>query len=163
MTSAGSELRSVANKRSGALAKEEPVPMPGGIVSFFGKAARGGDWLVPAHFRVVAVVGVVRLDLRRARFSSPTTTIEAAVLAGRLEIGLPGGYRVEYAGSTFGGSFEYHPRSPNVDSVVNDRDVQLPIIRVIGTHVAGAIDVYEDPSWDSIARRLRRAAAAFRD
>ena len=65
--------------------------MPGGVVSFFGSAVRGGDWLVPAHFRVVAVVGKVRLDLRRARFTSPTTTIEAAVFAGHLEIGLPAG------------------------------------------------------------------------
>ena len=137
--------------------------MPGGILSFLGKAGRGGDWVVPAHFRAVAVVGVVRLDLRRARFTSPTTTIEAAVFAGHLEVGLPAGFRVEYAGNAFGGKFEYHPRSPKDVSVGADRSVSLPVIRIIGTHVMGAIDVYENPCWDSVAQRLRRAAAAFRD
>ena len=137
--------------------------MPGGVVSFFGSAARGGDWLVPAHFRVVAFVGKVRLDLRRARLTSPTTTIEAAVFAGHLEIGLPGGFRVEYAGSTFGGNFEYHRQSPSSAAADTSREVMVPVIRIIGTHVGGAIDVYENPSWDSVTQRFRRAAAAFRE
>lgn len=139
------------------------MPMPGGILSFFGSTTRGGDWQVPAHFRAVAVVGVVRLDLRRARFTSPTTTIEAAVFAGHLEIGLPAGFRVEYAGTVFGGNFEYHSRSLRDVTVTGDRTVSMPVIRIIGTHVMGAIDVYENPCWDSVAQRLRRAAAAFRD
>jgi hypothetical protein len=137
--------------------------MPGGVVAFLGSSARGGDWLVPAHFRVVAVVGKVRLDLRRARFTSPTTTIEAAVFAGHLEIGLPDGFRVEYSGNTFGGNFEYNPRSPSTTAAGSRHDVAWPAIRIIGTHVAGAIDVYENPPWDSMTQRLRRAAAAFRE
>ncbi len=137
--------------------------MPGGVVSFFGSSARGGDWLVPAHFRVVAVVGKVRLDLRRARFTSRTTTIEAAVFAGHLEIGLPGGFRVEYAASAFGGNFEFHRRSPGSAAGDSSRDVELPAIRIIGTHVGGAIEVFENPSWDSVTQRFRRAAAAFRE
>lgn len=163
MTSAASNLPPVARKSSDAVAANEPVPMPGGVVAFLGSAARGGDWPVPAHFRVLAVVGKVRLDLRRARFTSPTTTIEAAVFAGHLEIGLPDGFRVEYAGNTFGGNFEYHPRSPSTTAADIGHQVSRPVIRIIGTHVAGAVDVYENPPWDSMTQRLRRAAAAFRE
>ena len=116
------------------------VPMPGGVVSFLGSTTRGGDWRVPAHFRVVAVVGKVRLDFRRARFTSPITTIEAAVFAGHLEIGLPRGFRVDYAGNSFGGKLEYHPESNgSLDAAAGDGSA--PIVRVVGAHVAGAIDI----------------------
>lgn len=136
--------------------------MPGGIVSFLGTAARGGDWVVPAHFRVLVVVGRVRLDLRRARFSSSVTTLEAAVFAGHLQIGLPEGFRVEYAGDSFGGRFEYHAASGAAQLLGGAMGASTPLIRVIGTHLAGAIDVYENPAWDSLRDRFRRAAAVMR-
>jgi hypothetical protein len=162
MTSA-SPLLSEADRqaRPPETAGAGPVPMPGGVVSFFGSTTRGGDWQVPAHFRVVAIVGKVRLDLRRARFTSPITTIEAAVFAGHLEIGLPRGFRADYAGNSFGGKLEYHPESNgSLDPAAGDGSA--PVVRVVGAHVAGAIDIYENPSWDSVLHRLRRAAEAFR-
>lgn len=158
MASASSLLSDVDRQTMPAGA--EMVPMPGGVVSFFGSTTRGGDWQVPAHFRVVAVVGTVRLDFRHARFTSSTTTIEAAVFAGHLEIGLPSGFRVDYAGNSFGGKLEYHPQSTGSFDMAADRSA--PVVQVVGTHVAGAIDIYENPAWDSVLHRFRRAAEAFR-
>lgn len=136
--------------------------MPGGVVSFLGTAVRGGEWVVPAHFRAVVVIGVARLDLRRAHFSSPITTVEAAVFAGHLQIGLPNGFRIEYGGDCFGGRFEYHTADGRGPACTDDQGRPAPVIRVIGTHVAGAIDVYENPPWDSVGDRFRRAAAFMR-
>jgi hypothetical protein len=161
MTSASAPQTPAA--RHGADRAADPVPMPGGVVSFLGRASRGGDWLVPAHFRVVAVLGVVRLDLRHAQFASSTTTIEAAVFAGHLEIGLPSGFRVDYAGDAFGGKFEYHTAVSPRPVAAAHGEVAAPVIRIIGKHVGGAIDIYENPQWDSMLHALRRAARAFRD
>ena len=119
-----------------------------------GKDVRGGAWLVPSLFRIVAVRGTVQLDLRRARLQARTTIVIIDALwsavtllvpdsitvvdqskalfgstCGQQEAGLQAP-RVVLRGRRLGGSLHIARRQPFVWNVLNG----VPIAPHIRSH-----------------------------
>jgi hypothetical protein len=68
------------------------------VTGIFGSDGRSGRWVVPAKLPVTAICGTVTLDLRDAMLAAGRVTILAALLAGQLELLVPGGVAVEVTG-----------------------------------------------------------------
>ncbi len=68
------------------------------VTGIFGSDRRDGRWVVPARLVVTAICGTVTLDLREALLPSGRVTILATMLAGQLELLVPGGVAVEATG-----------------------------------------------------------------
>jgi hypothetical protein len=108
-----------------------------GVVSFLSSNEREGRWQVPRHFRALAVLGNVELDLREAEIGYGLSVIEAVAVLGNVEIKVSPEISVECDGDSLMGSFtlKYEGRaSPSMAS----RD---KIVRVTGSAYAGAVTV----------------------
>jgi hypothetical protein len=80
-------------------------PQSGGVVSFLSTNERNGRWDLPRHFRVLAVLGNVELDLREAEIGLGVSVIEAVAVMGNIEITVPPDVAVESEGDSLMGSF----------------------------------------------------------
>lgn len=119
---------------------ELPVVQPRGVVSIASRADRGGDWELPARFRVFSVAGDVRLDLCQARFHPGTSEIHVVAIVGQVRITVPHGVRVELVGGGFGDF-----RVKRVSNATARPDA--PCVRVTGSTFLGSVIVrVVDPS-----------------
>ena len=120
-----------------------------GVVSFLSSNEREGRWQVPRHFRALAVLGNVELDLREAEIGYGLSVIEAVAVLGNVEIKVSPEISVECDGDSLMGSFtlKYEGRaSPSTAS----RD---KIVRVTGSAYAGAVTVIvKGPDEDFLTR-----------
>ena len=82
-----------------------PETSRGGVVSFLGSTEREGRWELPRHFRALAVLGNVELDLREAEIGVGVSVIEAVAVMGNIEITVPPDVAVESDGDSLLGSF----------------------------------------------------------
>jgi hypothetical protein len=126
----------------------QPAPVPeggtvshsrshAGVVSFLSSHEREGRWEVPRHFRALAVMGNIELDLRGAEVGYGVSVIEAVAVMGNIEVVVPPEISVECDGDALVGTFtlKYKGKtSPEMAS--RDR-----VIRVIGTAYLGAVSV----------------------
>lgn len=64
-----------------------------------GTTRRSGRWRVPAESWWTSVMGGCRLDLTRAIFEAPVTTINIVAALGVVEVRVPRGYEVELQGT----------------------------------------------------------------
>jgi hypothetical protein len=85
------------------LVKGQPA---GRARAIFSSIERGGQWAVPGHLEVVAVLGSVKLDLREAVFEHPHITITAYTFWGGVEVIVPDGVEVFVDGTGIVGAFE---------------------------------------------------------
>jgi hypothetical protein len=108
-----------------------PVPavQPRGVISCISRAERKGDWALPAHLWVCAVIGEVRLDLRYARFLPGVSEIEIFTVLGEVKITLPHGVRVDCE--------QFKIR--RVSSAVPRSDA--PCIRIVGGCYGGNVKI----------------------
>ncbi|WP_262851252.1 DUF1707 SHOCT-like domain-containing protein [Mumia quercus] len=95
---------------------------------------RRGDWLVPQHLTVTAVMGGAHLDTRRARFSGPEVTITVNAVMGGAEIVVAPTTRVVMEGIGIMGGFS----GPRDDSEVRP---DAPTLRVKGVAFWGGVTV----------------------
>lgn len=95
---------------------------------------RRGDWLVPQHLTVTAVMGGAHLDTRRARFSAPEVTITVNAVMGGAEIVVAPSTRVVMEGIGIMGDFS----GPKDDSEVRP---DAPTLRVRGVAFWGGVTV----------------------
>jgi hypothetical protein len=102
---------------------------PRGVVSVLSRTDRTGQWDLPEHFRAVACVGDVRLDLCRARFLPGTSVIEVMAIIGKVVITVPHGVRVECD------AFKIRRRSRAVPRE------DAPCVRITGMTVLGEVRI----------------------
>jgi hypothetical protein len=122
-----------------------------GVVSFLSSNERQGRWEMPRHFRALAVLGNVELDLREADVGYGLSVIEAVAVLGNIELTIPPQITVECDGDSLLGTFtlKYVGASPTQASP--DR-----VIRITGTAYAGAVSVtVKGPSRKMLERLAR--------
>jgi hypothetical protein len=123
-----------------------------GVVSFLSSNERQGRWEMPRHFRALAVLGSVELDLREAEIGYGVSVIEAVAVMGSIELTIPPQITVECDGDSLLGAFtlKYAGASPTQASP--DR-----VIRITGTAYVGAVTVtVKGPSRKMLERLARR-------
>jgi hypothetical protein len=123
----------------------------GGLVSFLSSNEREGKWELPRHFRALAVLGNVELDLREAEVGYGLSVIEAVAVMGNIELTIPPQISVECDGDSLLGTFtlKYVGASPTQASP--DR-----VIRVTGTAYVGAVSVCVKGPSKKMLQRLAR-------
>jgi len=120
-----------------------------GVVSFLSSNEREGRWQVPRHFRALAVLGNVELDLREAEIGYGLSVIEAVAVLGNVEIKVAPDVSVECDGDSFMGTFTLKYEGRASPSMAN-RD---KIVRVTGSAYAGAVTVVvKGPDEDFLTR-----------
>jgi len=122
-----------------------------GVVSFLSSNERKGRWEMPRHFRALAVLGNVELDLREAQIGYGVSVIEAVAVMGNVEVTVPPQITVECDGDSLLGAFtlKYSGVSPTQASP--DR-----VIRITGTAYIGAVTVtVKGPSRKMLERLAR--------
>jgi hypothetical protein len=80
---------------------------PSSSIAIMSGVDRRGEWVVPARHRAVAVMGGVRLDLTRSRFTSAETTIQVFALWGGVEVIVPEDLTVHVEGIGIMGAFDH--------------------------------------------------------
>jgi hypothetical protein len=97
-------------------------------------ATRAGNWVVPAQFSAVAIMGGIDIDLTKARFAEPQVTISAVAIMGGIDIVVPDDVTVIVNGIGFMGSFEDNAR---VQGTAGG-----PVVRINGLALMGGVDVH---------------------
>ena len=120
------------------LARPEDVPERGKIVAILSGNFRRGRWVVPRHFRVVAVLGGVQIDLREAQFIEGVTEIDVTAVLGGVELLIPPGVHVQSEGGAFLGGFETDQESGPGSSRV--------VVRLTGMAVLGGVSASTRPA-----------------
>lgn len=115
---------------------EVDVPERDFIFAIMSGARRRGFWPVPRHFRIVACMGGVELDLTEAELAPGVSEIEAFAFMGGVQIRVPPWVRVEVHGSGFMGGFDER-LAPGGERPPPD----APVLRVHGFALMGGVDV----------------------
>ncbi|GLU47230.1 DUF1707 SHOCT-like domain-containing protein [Nocardiopsis ansamitocini] len=124
MTVSSEEARRLASRSKGSET----------IAALFGAAERKGRWLVEPHTSASVMFGGIELDLREAVLTRHEVTIQCAVVFGALDIVVPRGVRVvNEVHAVLGGV--------TLRKVETGTDPSMPVIRLTGTCLMGAIDV----------------------
>ncbi len=127
---------------------------PGSAISLaiMSGAQRAGPWVVPERYTAVAIMGGIELDLRQARFSAPTVTIQAFAFMGGIQITVPTDIDVDVSGIGFMGGFDHRASGPGAPGA--------PCVRIIGFAMMGGVDVQRRATktrrGDRVEREERR-------
>src|SRR5688500_4027482 len=124
----------------------------GGVVSFLSSNEREGRWELPRHFRALAVLGHVKLDLRDAMIPIGVSIIEAVAVMGNIEITVPPDVAVESDGDSLVGSFvvKYKGRLTGAEAT------GLRTLRVSGTAYASSVEICVKGPDESVLKKLRK-------
>lgn len=112
------------------------VPPRGMVGAFMGGTSRKGNWYVPRHIKVAALMGGVELDMSTARFSPGITEVEAYVLMGGVDVIVPHGVRVEVMGFTIMGGIEADAGE------ITAYDPDQPVLRLTGLVIMGGVHAH---------------------
>jgi hypothetical protein len=129
-------------------------PQAAGVVSFLSSTERAGRWVLPRHFRALAVLGNVELDLREAEIGMGVSVIEAVAVMGNIEITVPPDVAVESDGDTLLGSFVVkYAKGITADTAIGHKKVHIT-----GTAYAASVEVHvkgpDEPMLARIGRSL---------
>lgn len=138
-----------------------PEPSRGGVVSFLSSTEREGRWELPRHFRALAVLGNVELDLRDALIGIGVSFIEAVGVMGNIEITVPPDVAVESDGDSLLGSFVVKYKGGATPAAA----AGLRTIRITGTAYASSVEItVRGPDEGMLAKlkkmNLKRTLAA---
>jgi len=134
-----------------ALAPEPPQPT-GGVVAFLSSTEREGRWALPRHFRALAVLGNVELDLRDADIGLGVSVIEAVAVMGNIEITVPPDVAVESDGDSLLGSFVVKYKGRLTGAEANG----LRTVRITGTAYASSVEISVKGPDEGMLKRLRK-------
>lgn len=121
---------------AGAPAPEPEVPDRDFVFAIMSGAKRRGSWPVPRHFKIIACMGGVDLDLTEAELAPGVSEMEVFAFMGGVQIRVPHWIRVEVHGSGFMGGFEER-LAPSGQGPAPD----APVLRVRGFALMGGVDV----------------------
>ena len=110
------------------------TPTSSVAIGIMSGATRAGNWVVPAQFSAVAIMGGVDIDLTKARFAEPQVTISAVAIMGGIDIVVPDDVTVIVNGIGFMGSFEDNARVQGTPGG--------PVVRINGLALMGGVDVH---------------------
>ncbi len=116
-------------------AQEFALPDRGVGIAVMGGFERAEGWVLPRHFKAVAVMGGVKLDLRDARIAPGVSEIEVLAVWGGVEIWVPDGVRVEVVGMAVMGGFEAKSGLSSLD------DPNAPVLRISGFVLMGGAEI----------------------
>jgi hypothetical protein len=119
------------------------------ITGVFGAARREGRWVVPESLTITAVRGSVVVDFREALLRSSRVRMFVHAVAGRVDIYVPDGIRVEVTGRAFLGSRSV---GRNQGAAALQADPDAPVISVQALVLGGKLIVHTPPRP---RRRLR--------
>jgi hypothetical protein len=114
-------------------------------VGLMGSTRRHGRWTVPAESWWPAVMGKCRLDLTKAQFEAPVTTINIARAMGSIEVRVPKGYEIHLEGTSLLGGKHLRLDGPPPPP-------GAPVIRIRVLSGMGAVKVTDR---ESLRSRLR--------
>lgn len=83
----------------------DSVPEMNGVSATWSHVRRNGQWILPRHFRSLAIMGGVDLDLTQVGIGPGVSEIEAVAFFGSVKIIIPKGIRVQVEGDATFGSF----------------------------------------------------------
>jgi hypothetical protein len=130
-----------------------PETSRGGVVSFLSSTEREGRWELPRHFRALAVLGNVELDLRDAVIGIGVSFIEAVAVMGNIEITVPPDVAVESDGDSFLGSFVVkYAKGVTAGAAIGHKKV-----RITGTAYAASVEVLVKGPDEPMAARIKRS------
>jgi hypothetical protein len=129
-----------------------PAPDRGGVVSFLSSNERVGRWELPRHFRALAVLGNVELDLREAVIGIGVSSIEAVAVMGNIEITVPPDVIVESEGDSLLGSFVVKYQG----GVSPTAATGLRTVRITGTAYAASVEINVKGPDEGMLARLRK-------
>jgi hypothetical protein len=109
------------------------IPGPSQSIAIMSGVDRKGEWVVPAHHNVVAVLGGVNIDLTHARFTSQETTLQVFAFWGGVEIRVPDDIFVQVDGFGFMGAFE--------DKTMGTGAPGRPVVRITGFAMMAGVEV----------------------
>jgi hypothetical protein len=129
-----------------------PEVARGGVVSFLSSNEREGRWELPRHFRALAVLGHIELDLRDALIGIGISVIEAVAVMGNIEITVPPDVAVESDGDSLLGSFvvKYKGRLTGAEAT------GLRTLRITGTAYASSVEICVKGPDEGMLKRLRK-------
>jgi hypothetical protein len=113
-----------------------PGPERESHVAIMGGLSRTGDWVVPEHFSVFAMMGGAELDLRRATFAAREVVLTLTVFMGGAEVIVPPGVRVQMEGTGIMGGY-----SGPSGLVEADLGPDAPVVRIRGVAIWGGVSV----------------------
>ncbi|MFP4491264.1 MAG: LiaF domain-containing protein [Spirochaetaceae bacterium] len=103
------------------------------IAAVLGGTERGGQWRPALHTNVLAVMGGVDLDFRKALFPPEGITVYILAVMGGVDIVVPEGINVEVSGLPLLGGFG--------NSTEGSHDPHAPTLRIKGVAIMGGVDV----------------------
>lgn len=112
--------------------------------AFWSGRKRSGSWVPARTIRVVACMGGVELDFRRAAFGVDEVELDVIAFMGGVEIVVPPGLHVETAGLALMGGFD-----ENLEDV-GPVDPDAPTLRITGFVLMGGVEVVCRPLDDSL-------------
>jgi predicted membrane protein len=118
-----------------SLLHSDSVPDRNGVVGIGHRVKREGQWVLPRHFRVLAVMGGVDLDLTNVILGEGESMIEAVGIMGSVRILVPPGLRVEIDRDSTYGKFRLQY------DAMYDIPAGAPVIRITGRAIFGDVDV----------------------
>ena len=128
-----------------------PETSRGGVVSFLSSTERQGRWELPRHFRALAVLGNVELDLREAVIGIGVSVIEAVAVMGNIEITVPPDVAVESDGDSLLGSFVVKYKGVKAAAAIG-----LKTLRITGTAYASSVEICVKGPDEGMLKRLRK-------
>jgi hypothetical protein len=129
-----------------------PQTARGGVVSFLSSNEREGRWELPRHFRALAVLGNVELDLREAVIGIGVSFIEAVAVMGNIEITVPPDVAVESDGDSLLGSFVVKYKGNATPAAATG----LRVVRITGTAYASSVEITIKGPDEGMLKRLRK-------
>lgn len=126
------------------------VPERKGTLAFVSNVERYGDWVLPRHYRALAVMGNLELDLTRARLGAGTSQIEIVCIMGAVTVIVPPDIRIDCDAIPVVGNLEV--RRDAESTMASD----APLVQISGTAFMGSIEVKViDPNAPGWMKRLR--------
>ena len=133
-----------------AVVPDSLVPERRGTLAFVSSVARYGDWVLPRHYRALAVMGNLEIDLTRARMGAGTSHIEVMCIMGNVTVLVPPSIRLDCDAIPVVGSLEVRR---DIEGTLSP---DAPLVQITGTAFMGAIEVkVVDPNAPGWLERLR--------
>jgi hypothetical protein len=129
-----------------------PETSHGGVVSFLSSNEREGQWELPRHFRALAVLGNIELDLREAIIGIGVSFIEAVGVMGNIEITVPPDVAVESDGDSLLGSFVVKYKGSATPAAATG----LRTIRITGTAYASSVEIIVKGPDEGMLAKLKK-------
>jgi hypothetical protein len=112
-------------------------PTSHGAFAIMGGFSRKGDWVVPEEFTAFTFMGGGEIDMREARFATPTVTIHVIAIMGGVEITVPEDATVRVTGIGIMGAFDHQSDGTG--------EPGGPTIIVNGVAIMGGAEVKRKP------------------